>query len=253
MGRENIKWGIAGFVFSPISQVMFRFSHGENLSQQDNRAFKLYYLSFVLFIVFVLSVVLLSSSTVTTTASKDYQATAHREITNLEPSKEWVPSHEDKRKIAEDNYQEHLQIIYASHPNAAALVSSTQFASWLQSLEPSQYSEFNRIKSQGNAREVIDMLNAFKDFQREQDYKSHREYIEVTDKKTSDSLYTLQDIKLPTRTAEQQKEANKKTMSVFIDAEALDKKRTLVKQGYTEQLAEDYVTEWKQQKINRFQ
>lgn len=261
MSKQSIVWGVLGVVLSPISQLLFRLSHGDKLSRSENKAFDLFYLSVFLFILFIATVFYLSYSTIYDRGGVKYSAAnkynaATKYSTGVEvvgePTTVTSNQNQSFEKPQEVNYQRHLQIIFGSHPDAQILVDSVEFKSWLRSLSPDRYASYKRIMAKGTAAEVIYMLDQFKSFQQKQEYQNHIQYVEVQSVRPPmvESMEPKQDRRLAQRTAEQQIEANKKTMRVFRDAEALNKKRKLVKQGYSEPLAEEYIKAWKKQKYN---
>lgn len=251
MGKRTVWWGIAGFLFSPIAHVIFHISNANSLSQKDKSTFKLYYFSLIMSAILgiALAIIILAYQRANMTVEDNVITVEDNSIANTEYSP-LEPVHiQEHTEPTEDELSEiHFQTIFNSHPDASTLVDSRDFSLWLQSLRPADNSNFNRILSEGNAQEVIYMLNEFKAYQTQQDYERDLQYQQVQQMKQRAAEYSSQ---FPDENSVQgQTERNKKTMQVFIEADALEQKRARIRQGYSEQEAEKYAAEWKQQRLN---
>lgn len=252
MGKKTVWWGIAGFLFSPIAHVIFHISNANSLSQKDKKAFKLYYFSLVMIAIFgiALAIIISAYQRENMTVEDNVITVEDSYIANTEYSPLEPVHTQEYTEPTEDELSEiHFQTIFNSHPDASALVDSRDFSLWLQSLEPAYHSKFNRILAEGNAQEVIYMLNEFKAHQTQQDYERDLQYQQVQQMKQRAAEYSRQ---FPDEnSAQAQTERNKKTMQVFIEAQALEQKRAKIRKGYSEQEAEKYAAKWKQQKLNQ--
>ena len=251
MGKITVWWGIAGFLFSPIAHVIFHISNANSLSQKDKSTFKLYYFSLIMSAILgiALAIIIPAYQRANMTVEDNVITVEDNSIANTEYSP-LEPVHiQEHTEPTEDELSEiHFQTIFNSHPDASTLVDSRDFSLWLQSLRPADNSNFNRILSEGNAQEVIYMLNEFKAYQTQQDYERDLQYQQVQQMKQRAAEYSSQ---FPDENSVQgQTERNKKTMQVFIEADALEQKRARIRQGYSEQEAEKYAAEWKQQRLN---
>lgn len=251
MGKRTVWWGIAGFLFSPIAHVIFHISNANSLSQKDKSTFKLYYFSLIMSAILgiALAIIIPAYQRANMTVEDNVITVEDNSIANTEYSP-LEPVHiQEHTEPTEDELSEiHFQTIFNSHPDASTLVDSRDFSLWLQSLRPADNSNFNRILSEGNAQEVIYMLNEFKAYQTQQDYERDLQYQQVQQMKQRAAEYSSQ---FPDENSVQgQTERNKKTMQVFIEADALEQKRARIRQGYSEQEAEKYAAEWKQQRLN---
>jgi hypothetical protein len=259
MGKRTVWWSIAGFLFSPIAHVIFHISNANSLSQKDKSTFKLYYFSLIMSAILgiALAIIIPAYQRANMTVEDNIitvedSSVANTEYSPLEPvhTQEYTQEYtQEHTEPTEDELSEiHFQTIFNSHPDASTLVDSRDFSLWLQSLKPADNSNFNRILSEGNAQEVIYMLNEFKAHQTQQNYERDLQYQQVQQMKQRAAEYSSQ---FPEENSVQrQTERNKKTMQVFIEADALEQKRARIRQGYSEQEAEKYAAEWKQQRLN---
>ena len=241
---------VAALFIPIIVHIVFYLLPKQGFGRYEAKLFKRYFLSFaaigVLGILIAILIPLYKDIEATEEGTAEVEAGYVADI-----DQSFYPSlvHEESQSTDEEVLEIHLQTIYDAHPDAQALVNSRVFSIWIQSLKPSYNANFNRILAEGNAKEVIYMLNEFKKYLNQQEYEREVQQQKIQRMKQAAAVEIN---KFPEKTTEQRMDKHNKTMQVLMDNKAQEKKMELMRQGYNTQQAEEYAEEWKRQQINNY-
>ena len=249
MFKHNVWWGIAGIFLAPLSQIIFHSSSVISISKTSKKNFKLYYLSIILvFLLGILAAVFIPAYYDTNTTIDQTTLSDNKYTEDIEQTSVVLVEPDNKQETEEELLDAHLQEIHIAHPDADTLVSSNDFSYWLQGLKPSYNANYSRIISEGNAKEVIYMLDEFKRYQTQQNYETKVQQQQIEQMK---QVADIEMNRFPEKSTNNRKDRQNRTMRVLLEGKAQEKKQTFILQGYSVQEAEKYAEEWKQKEITK--
>ena len=158
-------WAVLAVLFNPIVQIVFYFIPKDTFFGHEKLMFKRYFLS--LLVMTLLGVC--AAVVIPAIEEKQYNALSD-EIDNSQPW-DWDIRAENQEEVlaatdAESNNEKvaklHFDAIYQTHPDADEIISSPEYALWVQEKPEEDKNYIAEVMREGTSTEVIYVLSLFK-------------------------------------------------------------------------------------------